>query len=111
MDISLDTSGAKWTFTVTNNMGRSVLLVYNAKLCYEGDAKEWKNLAKNDAREYTLSKGKSVTVRVTTNVFATTAAFSWVFSDEYVNKRIITYANKLSTDGTMTVMHNIIDVY
>ena len=108
LDIAIVTSGDKWTFTVTNRLECDVLLVYNSKLCFENDAKNW-NL-KDDVVEVTLNKRSSVTVRVKTNVFATTAAFSWVLANSKVNRRFITYAYNLSKNGSMTVKQSFIGI-
>lgn len=74
-------------------------------MAFESDAKNWTSLSDNV--ETFLDSGKSKTVRITTNWFATSITASIV----YDNKRYITYAKNLSgnSDGySMNIYYNIV---
>lgn len=96
---NLGKTSGKWSIKVTNPLSQSTIVYYNTKMCYDDDAKEWKNL--KDVSSFSLSSGASKTVTVSENWFATTIAFSYVNTS---GTRVITYANSLGTDGTMAVM-------
>ncbi len=93
----------KWNFKVMNYTGKQVTLIYNEKLCFASDAYNWK--LKNLNSSIKISNNSYTTnVLVSGNLFATTAAMSYVPN----GKRYITYANELSGLKRPTVRKNII---
>lgn len=98
-------TGTSWRIKVTNPSDSTVEAVYNAKMCFEGDATAWNSLT--DIRYMNLSPGMSTTVTVSENAFATHIAFSYINGD----KRYITYSDKLNTDGTLDSSFQKIDAH
>ena len=94
----------KWNFKVMNYTGRSVTLIYNEKLCFASDAYNWKKLNHTNSSITIPNNSYTTNVMVGGNVFATTAAMSYVAN----GKRYITYANELSGLLRPTVRKNII---
>lgn len=94
-------SGSAWNIRVTNNSDKSVVVQYNTKMCNKGDAAAWTGL--QDVASFTLAAHATKTVSVQTNWFATSIAFSYIHGD---GTRVITYADGLSTNGAMNVMHS-----
>lgn len=94
-------SGGTWKIKVTNPFNYKLKVYYNTKMCYEGDAKEWKGL--KDETTITLEPNQTKTVNINTNWFATSVAFSYIAEN---GVRVITYANGLGTDGSINVMTN-----
>ncbi len=97
--------GSTWTVKIYNNTQMYRYVYYNSKMAFESDAKNWTSLSDNV--ETFLDSGKSKTVRITTNWFATSITASIV----YDNKRYITYAKNLSgnSDGySMNIYYNIV---
>ena len=64
-------------------------VIYNTRMCFEGDAKAWTGL--HDIDYLTLPAGASKTVEILENGTATHVAFSFISG----GTRYITYANKL----------------
>lgn len=95
-----------WYIEVTNPLSRSIRVIYNTRMCFGGDAEEWKGLKHIDYFE--LPAGASKTVEVSEYNTATHVAFSYTSG----SIRYITYANKLSTSrnriipGTSTAIYN-----
>lgn len=106
LQLSIDTSDAKWTINVFNPNHTTIDVTYNKKMCGSNDAKTWTDL--NDTETFSLSARSTASKRVRTNFLATHITFSWFYSDGSVNVRLISYANHLSTDGTLDLNYNII---
>lgn len=90
-------NGHFWTIEVKNPNDYQVQVVYNEKMCYDGDAREWKGL--KHTNEVTLNKDESAQVEIQENWSANAIAFSYVKE----HTRYITYAYNLNTNTTMTV--------
>lgn len=78
-------------FNVYNNTNSSKNLMYNKKLAFESDAKNFNNLL--DVESVNIPARLHVTVKISTNVFATDAAFCY---QDLNNKKSITYAHSLN---------------
>jgi hypothetical protein len=97
-------SNGKWRIRIYNNTNSSATLYYNTKLAFESDAKKWTSSLKNVTSVTIMANGYT-TVSISTNVFATTAAFSKVVD----GVRYVTYCNGLNSETLrMRVMKNII---
>lgn len=96
--------GKKWNICVTNMVNEEIVVQYNAKMCFDDDAKYWRNL--NDIREITINNYGSRIITIEENWFATTIAVSYCTPD----KRLITYAKNLSTDGSIYIMEQYLDI-
>ena len=97
-------NGNKWKISVKNPFSRGLWINYNSKMCFEDDAKNWKNL--NDV-EYLYIEGNQIAnIEIQENWFATSIALSYLFEPD--DKRIITYANNLNSNGSMNIMYNYI---
>jgi hypothetical protein len=94
-------NGNKWKIKITNTLASSVTVNYNSKMCYEDDAKNWKNLS--DIKSFTLSGNSNRTIEIQENWWATHIAISYVASD---GRRLITYANNLNENGTIAISNN-----
>ncbi|MCD8202621.1 MAG: hypothetical protein LUD48_03140 [Prevotella sp.] len=102
--ILLGKTDGQWQIEVYNMSSSSVTLEYNAKLAFESDAKNWTSSLK-DIETVTLKASSYTTVLISTNVFATTAAFS-VETD---TGRSVTYCNELNNNTLrMSEFKNII---
>ncbi len=94
LEISINKyESGKWFINVRNSNPFSITLEYNTKMCYEGDAKEWKGL--KDIKSEQIDSHSSTEVTISQNFFATTIVFSYVKE----NTRYITYANELTKGG------------
>ena len=71
-------------------------------MCFFNDAKNWTGL--NDVVSKYFAPYEFKYVSISENVFATSITCSYVRGGE----RIITYANNLDTDGTLTSYNNVI---
>lgn len=87
----LGKENGKWKFNVYNSTNSSKNLMYNKKLANESDAKSFNNLL--DIESVNISAHSFATVKISTNVFATDAAFCY---QEANNKKAITYAHSLN---------------
>lgn len=87
----LGKESGKWKFNVYNNTNSSKNLMYNKKLAFESDAKNFNNLL--DVESVNIPARLYVTVKISTNVFATDAAFCY---QDLNNKKSITYAHSLN---------------
>ncbi len=105
--------GSEWTVRVFNNTGADRTVYYNSKMCFESDAKEWKNLS--DEKDVTVSSGGSATFQISTNWFATNIAICYIDG----KTRYITYAHDLSCSTsdamaskyyTLTICYSTVDV-
>ncbi len=97
----------KWKIRVYNNTGNTVSMYYNAKLAFEGDAKNWSGLKDVNSTPITINNNGFSDVYISTNVFATTAAISHTIG----NKRYVTYCYELN-DATlrMAVHKNVVTI-
>lgn len=86
---------AGWNIEVSNNSNSTMRVIYNTKMCFEDDAKNWTGLT--DIDYFELQAGQSKVVNVETNVFATHIAFSYIVN----GKRYVTYANELDSNNNM----------
>lgn len=95
-------SGSAWKINVKNPFDESITVYYNGKMCFDDDAKKWTGLS--DIKSVTLSAGQTKQVTVNENFFATAVAFSYVNG----GKRLVTYANGLTTSGGIKVMNSVV---
>lgn len=89
-----------WKIKITNPLSISITVYYNSKMCNETDAKNWSGL--NDIKSFTLAAGASVEKTIQGNLFATSITFSYIRNGE----RLITYANGLNSNGSISIMYN-----
>lgn len=90
-----------WTIKIINTVDAPITVEYNSRMCFFNDAKNWSGL--NNKKSVTLDPYASTEVTISQNGFATSITASIVIG----SKRYITYANNLSTSGTMSKYHNI----
>lgn len=98
----IEKNGSTWSINVENTSSAGINLIYNSKMCFFNDAKNWTGL--NDEKEIYLAPYEISEVSITENAFATSIACSYL-RDGY---RVITYANNLSTNGTLSSYNNVI---
>ena len=104
LKISIASTNPRWTIHVLNNTGDDKVAEYNTKMCYFNDAKYWTNLY--DKVTFYLPSASSTDKRVYEVIFAKYITFSYEKIIGNVRYRIITYANNLSNNGTMSVHYN-----
>lgn len=92
----------KWLIELTNNTGATREFEYNAKLCFENDAKTWQG--QSDQKTVTLQNGKSITLEIQENGTATSIAISYKKDLD----RYIFYAYDLNAEGRLTSFGNVI---
>lgn len=95
-------SGSSWKINIKNPFSESITVYYNAKMCFDDDAKKWTGL--NDVKSVTIGANQTKQVNISENFFATAVAFSYINSGE----RLITYANSLTTSGGIKVMNSVV---
>lgn len=95
-------SGSTWSIRITNDSSFNRIVYYNEKMCNFSDGKNWTNLA--DVISIVVGPYCSKDVNITENWFATSIAVSYLYN----NHRIITYADKLSTNNTLEQYRNVI---
>lgn len=101
----IDKSNGVWALRLINRTGRSQTFEYNTKMCFEGDAKNWKGLS-DPGYPFLLPIGQEMQIFIQENGTATSIAISYMDG----NYRKIFYANELNaTTGTMAAYGNIID--
>ena len=93
--------GNKWLIKVYNPFTFDIHVEYNSKMCFKGDAEGWTNNLTDKGDSFTLPGGLTKNIEIETNGFATCVVFSHVRE----NKRWITYADCLSNDGSLHVVH------
>lgn len=91
-----------WKIFVKNTSSNKVEVEYNEKMCFDDDAKNWNKL--NDIKKITLNSLEEKTITIYENWWATTIALSYKLE----GKRIITYANNLNTNGSLSISYNVI---
>ncbi len=93
-----------WELQLTNNTGSGRTFEYNYKMCFEGDAQNWKSLS--HIKSVYLANGEKTKIQISEYGTATSIAISYMDG----NYRKVFYANNLSSsDRTMTAMCNLID--
>lgn len=90
-------SGSTWSVKIINDNSNSVHVAYNAKMCFDDDAKNFKNLV--HVHEINISANGSKTVSISENFMATSITAAITFSDSSTGKRYISYADGLSQNG------------
>lgn len=88
----------KWQIKVKNNTHLKLTFTYNAKMCYEKDAKAWSGLS--DQHDVTIESKKEADIEIAENWFATCIVVS-----VKIDQRYITYAYNLKADGTITCVN------
>ncbi len=88
----------KWQIRVKNNTHLKLTFTYNAKMCYEKDAKAWSGLS--DQKDVTIESEKEADIEIAENWFATCIVVS-----VKIDQRYITYAYNLKADGTITCVN------
>lgn len=83
-------NGSKWSINVSNPTNQKMIVVYNAKMCFEGDAKLWKGL--NDIKTVTIPANGSSMIDIEKNGTASSIAICHTKG----GARYITYADDLS---------------
>ena len=91
----------KWSIDIYNPYDTSIEVEYNTKKCFEADAKNWTKL--NDIASVSCAPKSWTNVLISTYFFGTTIAISYCSE----GKRIISYANELTTSGGMKIMYNV----
>lgn len=100
----LGKENGKWKMRVYNNSSSSATLYYNTKLAFYNDAKNWTN-SLSDTTSVSISANSYTMVYITTNIFATTAAFSRVVN----GKRYVTYCDGINNSTLrMRVRKNVV---
>lgn len=82
---------------LTNNTDSERQVVYNEKLCFENDAREWTGLT-DITTTATIAAGKSKTVSVSENLLATDMAFSYMVD----SVRVVTFAADVSIGNSLS---------
>ena len=100
----IDKDNGVWSLHLINRTGKSQRFEYNTKMCFEGDAKNWKGLSDTTNTDI-IPNGQDARINIQENGTATSIAISYMDG----NYRKIFYANKLSTMGVMTAYGNTID--
>lgn len=95
-------SGLTWQIQIRNTSSMGINLSYNSKMCFLSDAKNWTGL--KDISTIYLAPYMSKTVSISENWFATSITCSYIYEDY----RVITYADSLSTNGTLSIYNNLI---
>ena len=96
-------SSNTWKIKVRNASSVEIKMFYNSKMCFKGDAESWANL--NDVKSINISSYSYVIVDITENWFATSITTSYV-KGKY---RIITYADNLNTNGTLSTYQSVVE--
>lgn len=102
--IMLSKTDGVWKFKLTNNTGASRTFQYNAKMCFESDAENWKGL--DDLKSITLSSGGSSSISISENAMATSIAVSYI---DGIYRKVLYAKNLNESKHTMTAMSNLID--
>lgn len=92
-----------WTVEIRNTSSLSIPVFYNSTMCYDNDAKHWSNLA-NVRAIVSISPYGYQNVEISENWFATTIVASF-FKGSH---RIITYANSLNQNGTLSQYQSVL---
>ena len=93
-------NGNTWSIRIQNTSSAKVTFDYNSKMLFEKDAKVW-NVSDKDKKSVEIESKQSAVVYISENWFATCIVVSMQLDD----KRYITYAYNLNTDGTITCVN------
>lgn len=93
-------NGSTWSIRIQNTSSAKVTFDYNSKMLFEKDAKVW-NVSDKDKKSVEIESKQSAVVYISENWFATCIVVSMQLDD----KRYITYAYNLNTDGTITCVN------
>lgn len=91
--------------TVRNFSGQPLELIYNSKMCFENDVKNWTGLT--DIQTLTIGSNSSVRLSVAENGTATHIALSYLKN----GKRIITYVDGISNSTAPNVEMNKVNYF
>ncbi len=90
----------KWKIQITNPNSFAISADYNTLMCFNDDARDWKNLNNTDSID--IPEEGCGEVYISPNWFATSIAISYVQE----SRRYISYADGLSADGKINVMYS-----
>lgn len=90
----------KWKIQITNPNSFEITVDYNTLMCFNADARDWKNLNNTDSID--IPEEGCGEVYIFPNWFATSIAISYVQE----SRRYISYADGLSSDGSINVMYS-----
>ena len=97
-------NGNTWNLQLTNRTGSTRTFEYNSKMCFEGDAQNWKSLA--DVCTVDIANGSYVNISISENGTAGSIAISYIDGD----KRKIFHACDLNASTrTMTAKESTIN--
>jgi len=86
-----------WSVLLTNKTGAKMDFCYNGKMCFEDDAKNWKNL-KDVKKTNPIDNNESIILEIQEYAFATDISISYILN----NVRKVAYAHNLSQSHRMT---------
>ncbi len=96
-----------WHLSVINNTGKQRKFEYNSKMCFAGDAENWKGL--NDVKEtLLLQHGNSQAITITENYSATSIAIIYM-DDDGINRKVFYAYDLKQAERTMTANGNTVD--
>lgn len=95
----IDKVKSTWVVDIFNPLNKKIVMEYNSKMCFQGDAE---NRTLKDIKEAFIEPLSFVKVTISENRFATHIVASYKISIRGRNERIITSANNLSENGTHT---------
>ena len=95
--------GNKWKIRVKNPTNANIKIFYNPKMCFEGDAKNWKGLPSN-VPSVTISSYSYVDIQISENWFATHISISYLAN----NMRYVTYATELNVNKSIHIYWNVL---
>ena len=100
LEIEIDgKKDSTWKIMIKNPLSSPIEVFYNKKMCYADEAKKWDlNKLKDISSVIVPGNGYKV-VDIQENWFATHIALSYIADGH----RLITYANNLNADGTITI--------
>lgn len=100
LEIEIDgKKDSTWKIMIKNPLSSPIEVFYNKKMCYVDEAKKWDLNKLNDISSVIVPGNGYKVVDIQENWFATHIALSYIADGH----RLITYANKLNTDGTMAI--------
>lgn len=96
-------NGSVWNIKIKNTSSSYLTVYYNRKMCFYNDAKNWSGLS--DIEKIGIAAGYSAQVQISENWWATAISTSYLKD----GKRIVTYADGLSTSGALNEYRNILE--
>lgn len=97
-------SNGSWNINITNPLSKGITVYYNSKMCNFNDAKNWTGLS--DVTSVYIPANSSRQVTISENWFATSITISYIAN----GNRLISYADGLSTNGSMNIYNNKVGV-